>query len=625
MVIPKRILDLTLMELPGQKKGRCLVIALALVTVVWVVLFIWRVQAHQPNVDDYLYAWTATSLLHGDPISAFLNTGQTAPLVPALAAVGARQWGIYGAMSIELPLLLLLVSGCYVVARTWVLPGAAAVLAVVAGLNTAVLGYAMMLNFAVASAAAVIWCFAAYWRSDHLRNWRWALLFAIAMAALALSRSIAPVYVAPLVLVVACDYVVDVRRSGSLWRWPALTALGVVLVLAGPWWLVSGHDAIHYLLNAGYSPSSGFATRGLTLTPSAIEKRISDELSYMGRFQGIALAGALLASVIVAFIYRRRLNVKYLWMLVIWSVLTLLILSTSSNVGTAFGLPVVVVSIVLCGAVLGQLPELVRRWALVPLAAVVIVGLVFQFTSSISSWFPGPPYRVQVAQAGGTSRTDVGLITSQVADAVGLSRTLLVHNDSIVNQNGLQWARGTQTGVLIPAPGLAGTASAISYLPYVSTVITGSSAAPFFGSLDQLAIDSAALRNGFRPYKIWIVGQDNNVLVWRRRTTVRLRLPPPTTMVLKLKPTGNVVSGSLYLGARASQVVGGVEKVEFQITGGGLQNEAVIPAHESLFGWLGAWDTTTLPNGVYAIRSVAEDVFGQIARSSPIVVRVDNR
>ena len=155
-------------------KSQCFIMALTPVAVAWVVLFIWRVQAHQPNVDDYLYASTARSLLQGDPISAFLHTGQTAPLVPAMAAVGARQWGIYGALSIELPLLLLLVAGSYALARTWLSPRAAMVVALVAGLNTAVLDYAVMLNFAIASTAAVIWCFAAYSRSDHLRNWRWA-------------------------------------------------------------------------------------------------------------------------------------------------------------------------------------------------------------------------------------------------------------------------------------------------------------------------------------------------------------------------------------------------------------------------------------------------------------------
>jgi hypothetical protein len=609
----------------GRDTWRCPVIALGLVTIVWVVLFIWRVHANQPNVDDYLYASTARSLLQGDLITAFLHTGQTAPLVPALAAVGAREWGIYGALAIELPLLLLLVAGTYALARTWVLPGVAMVLAVLAGLNTAVLGYAMMLNFAVASTTAVIWCFASYLRSCHLRNWRWALVFAIALAGLALSRSIAPVYIAPFVLVVGWDYLVDVRRTGHPWRWPALTALGVVLILAGPWWLVSGHDAFHYLFNAGYSPSSGFTSRGVTLTPSAVGKRINDELSYLGHFQGLVLGGALLTTAIVAFVNRQRLNMKYLWMLATWSVLTLLVLSTSSNVGTAFGLPAIAILIVLCGAVLGQLPKHFLRWAFAPLAGVVILGLVFQFTASVNRWFPGPPYRVQVVVAGGTSRTDVGLITSQVADAVGPSRTLLVHNDAIVNENGLQWARAAQTGVLTPAVGRTGTASAISSLPDVRSLITGTSRSPFFGSLDQVAVDRAAVRDGFRPYKIWMVSQYNNVIVWLRRTTVGLRLPPPRTAVLRPKPGGNEVRGTYYLDARASQVVGGVEGVQFQITGGTLPYPVAIAARQSYFGWLGSWDTTTLPNGTYMIRSVAQDVFGHITRSSPVGVRVENR
>jgi hypothetical protein len=609
----------------GRDKWQYLVIALVLVTIVWVVLFIWRVQANQPNVDDYLYASTAKSLLQGDSITAFLHTGPTAPLVPALSAIGAREWGIYGALAIELPLLLLLVAGTYALARTWVVPGVAMVIAVFAGLNTAVLGYAMMLNFAVASTTAVIWCFVSYLRSCHLRNWRWSLVFAIAVGALALSRSIAPVYVAPLVLVVGWDYLVDVRRTGDLWRWPALTALGVVLIMAGPWWLVSGHDAFHYLFNAGYIPSSGFASRGVTLTPSAVENRISDELTYLGQFQGLVLGAALLVTAIVAFIYRQRFNMKYLWMLAAWSALTFLVLSTSSNVGTAFGLPAIVIVIVLCGAILGQLPQQVLRWAFAPLGGVVIVGLVFQFTASVNNWFPGPPYRVQVVEAGGTGRTDVELITTQVADAVGLSRTLLVHNDPIVNENGLQWARGTQTGVLTPAPGQAGTASAISSLPHVSTLITGTSKAPFFGPLDQVAVDRAAVREGFRPFKVWTVSQFNNVIVWQRRTTVGLRLPPPSTAVLRLKPEGNVVSGSYYLDARASQAVGGVVEVQFQITGGILPHPVVIAAQESYFGWLGGWETTTFPNGSYTIRSVAEDVFGHSTRSAPVSVRVDNR
>jgi hypothetical protein len=608
----------------GQGRWRWLVYALALVAAVWVVLFIWRVHANQPNVDDYWYAWTAKSLLQGDPIRAFLHTGQTAPLVPAMASVGARAWGIPGALAIELPLLLLLVAGSYALARTWLRPEAAMVLAMVAGLNTAVLGYSMMLNFAVASTTAVIWCFVSYQRSNHLRKLRWALLFGVAMAALALSRTIAPVYFAPLVLVVGCDYVIDIRRTGEAWRWPAFAALGVVVVVAGPWWLVSGHDALHYLSNAGYSPSSGFASRGATLTPSAIATRISDELSYLGQFQGLVLAGALVATAIVAFVNRRRFIFHSLWMLAVWSVLTLLVLSTSSNSGTAFGLPVIAMVIVLCGAVLGQLPTRALGLALAPLAGVVIIGLLFQFSSSTNSWFPGPPYRVQVVLAGGTSRTNVGLINDQVADAVGDSRTLLVHNDAILNENGFQWSRGMLTGVVNPALGPTGTASAISDLPHVGALITGGSQAPFFGSLDQVALYEAAERDGFRPYKIWIVSPHNNVIVWRRRTTAGQRLPLPRTTMLRIKPGSSAAGGSYSLDALASQPLGGVAGVQFQITGPTLAQAVVITARGSYFGWTGNWDTTAVPNGTYMIRSVATDVFGQSARSSPLVVHVDN-
>ena len=84
-----------------------------------------------------------------------------------------------------------------------------------------------------------------------------------------------------------------------------------------------------------------------------------------------------------------------------------------------------------------------------------------------------------------------------------------------------------------------------------------------------------------------------------------------------------MVSGVYYLDAQASQLVG-VEKVQFQITGGTPRTAVVIMACQSYFGWIGSWDTKTFPNGVYTIRSIAEDVFGQTTRSSPVAVRVDN-
>ena len=71
-----------------------------------------RVHARQINVDDYAYASLARNILHsGSPISTFLHSGTSSLLVPALAAPGAELGGVYGAMSVELPFLLVLVTG----------------------------------------------------------------------------------------------------------------------------------------------------------------------------------------------------------------------------------------------------------------------------------------------------------------------------------------------------------------------------------------------------------------------------------------------------------------------------------------------------------------------------------
>jgi hypothetical protein len=608
-------------------RPRYIITVLAVMGVVWVALFVVRVHAHQPNVDDYFYASTAKSLYRSaNPISAFLHTGQTSPLVPAMAALGAGVRGIYGALAVELPLVLVLVAGCFVLARVWVSPVAAMVVALVAGLNIEVLSFAMMLNFAIASTAAVVWCFASYLRSDHLRNWRWALTFGIAMGALALSRSVAPVYFAPLVLVVAYDYVLDVRRNGHFWRWPGLLAVGSLLVLAGPWWTVSGHAALHYLLNAGYNPASGYLTapQGFDLTLMAIHGRIVHELLNLGWFQSWVLGGAIVAAAAVAVLGRRRLNGRSLWMLLVWSVLTLLLLSSSSNLGTAFGLPVLVIVVVLCGSVLGQFPAPALRWALVPLAAVVVVGLAFQFISSVSVWWPGPSYRWQVIAAGGSNRTNVSLITAQVAHAIGKTPTVVVQNDPIVNVNGLVWELGDRSALLVPPSSQTETAAAVRDLPRANALITGTNLAPFYASMDPLAVERAALADGYRPAQLWRVGTSSSVVVWRRRGEGEaVHGFPPVTAILRPKKSGTAIKGVYFLDARASAVFG-LMSVKFDISGATPQQGIVVSAVTSPVGWLGGLDTAQLPDGVYTIRSIAEDFARQTTRSTPTVVRIDN-
>jgi hypothetical protein len=95
---------------------------------------------------------------------------------------------------------------------------------------------------------------------------------------------------------------------------------------------------------------------------------------------------------------------------------------------------------------------------------------------------------------------------------------------------------------------------------------------------------------------------------------------PPVTHVAR-PITGEQLKGYQYLVATASASLG-LKKVVFHITGEGrnlVENAGMFP-----YGWLGSWNTTTVPNGTYTVRSVAYGVSGQVTTSAGVVVRVKN-
>ena len=93
---------------------------------------------------------------------------------------------------------------------------------------------------------------------------------------------------------------------------------------------------------------------------------------------------------------------------------------------------------------------------------------------------------------------------------------------------------------------------------------------------------------------------------------------PPTTSVV-LPSNGATLSGSQYLDAIASP---GTSRVVYQLSGNGLTNDVIAVATPTLYGWLAAFDTTTVPNGTYSLQSVATS--GGLMGASPAVsVTVD--
>jgi hypothetical protein len=103
-------------------------------------------------------------------------------------------------------------------------------------------------------------------------------------------------------------------------------------------------------------------------------------------------------------------------------------------------------------------------------------------------------------------------------------------------------------------------------------------------------------------------------------TDASVVIPPPTTSVLVPK-SGTALSGSTTLDASASNAT----SVEFLLFGGsyGYSAPVLCTATLTYYGWVCSWNTTTVPNGSYALVSEAFNSGGS-AFSSGVGITVKN-
>jgi hypothetical protein len=67
-----------------------------------------------------------------------------------------------------------------------------------------------------------------------------------------------------------------------------------------------------------------------------------------------------------------------------------------------------------------------------------------------------------------------------------------------------------------------------------------------------------------------------------------------------------------------------VKEVDFIPTGGTLHRTVISTGTPVSFGWLGGWNSASVPNGTYKMQSITYDPSGKSSMSPSITITVAN-
>ena len=122
------------------------------------------------------------------------------------------------------------------------------------------------------------------------------------------------------------------------------------------------------------------------------------------------------------------------------------------------------------------------------------------------------------------------------------------------------------------------------------------------------------------PFSIGSAQQQiSAVFRWDRLGVLASSLPTTTRMLVP--SDGATVSGEQVLDAVASA---DLTDIRFELTGRTLKNYVISKGTPTLDGWIGHWNTSTVPNGTYQLKSVATRSNHVSVGSASITVTVSN-
>jgi len=298
------------------------------------------------------YALNNFDALHDHGVVAFLravgNRGTFGPLLPLVTALSYPivTRGIIGSLLVVVAFFALLVLATYGLARRlgserWALVAALAVAAV-----PGVTDYSRLFHFAVPATAcmtAALWTLVA---SDGFARRGWSVAFGLLVAMTLLSRTMTVAYLPGLALAAL------VAVPPGLWRSRVrnlVLALLALFVVAGPWYGRHAHDVYHYLFGTGYgAEAAAYGPRYAFLSWAYWSRELRADLYYLWLPLSVVVALSLLAAGGQALLYRRGFRIgcvvatpfaRAVTGLVLVVVEGYVALTSSRNVGSAFPLP----------------------------------------------------------------------------------------------------------------------------------------------------------------------------------------------------------------------------------------------------------------------------------------------
>ena len=280
---------------------------------------------------------------------------------------------------------------------------------------------------AAASLAGAMWALVC---SDGCRN-RMTWMYGLGIAAMLLSRTMALAFLPGAVLAGVIVAWGDRARLVGLAK-----ALGLAVIVAGPWWVVEWSTTFDYLFGYGFGPragrfGSGNAWDRLVFRLTRIEDGIGDTLS--------VVALVALAIAVVSWVWRRSRRLdepafegRSAAALAAVVGLGVLALASTSNNGVWFELPVIIVLAPLVAglAATASLP------ASFPLPSVIGVAAVVQAWSVLAQvwWIAPPPVTIAAHYEYGFNEYDTRFHSSQRSHLHEAAREWRVLNREVADE-----------------------------------------------------------------------------------------------------------------------------------------------------------------------------------------------